>query len=82
MAAILGDDGPKGSALRGLPPRVERGRTGFVDNNTIGTAQMGPRLVDHRYQVETGAPKPVAERGAREVDLLTFEDFDLAIEMR
>jgi hypothetical protein len=41
---------------------------------------MGPHLVDHRHQVETGAANPIAKGAAIQIDPLPFEDFGLTVE--
>lgn len=80
MTAIVRHDGPEEAALGSLSARVQHRGTGFVDEDAIGTAQMGPHVVDDRHQVEAGAADPVAERAAVEVDPLPLEDPGLTVE--
>ena len=94
MAAIIGHDRPEISAPGAFQARLEHRRTGLIDEDAIGAAQMGLHVVDDRHQMElrgTVAPvgrrkppkraaDPVAERAAIEVDPLALEDFGLAVE--
>lgn len=82
MAAIFGYDGPEVTALGGLADRIEHRRAGLIHKDAVRAAQMGPHVVDHRHQVETGAADPVAEGAAIEVDPLPLEDFGLAIKRK
>src|SRR5690606_37399988 len=80
MPAIVGYDGPEIATPGGLAARVQNRRAGLVDEDPVGGAQMGLHVVDHGHQVEAGAPDPVAERAAVEVEPLPLEDPGLAVE--
>ena len=80
MAAVVGHDSPEITALGGLPARVQNWGAGLVHEDPVEGAQMGLHLVDHRHQVEAGAPRPVAERAAAEIQPLPLEDPRLAVE--
>ena len=47
---------------RGLSARVQHQRAGFIDEDTICTAQMGTRVIDDRHQMEARSTDPVAAR--------------------
>ena len=79
MAAIIGNHGPEIAALGGLPPRVQHGRAGFIDEDAVRAAQMDAHVVDDRHQMETGAADPVAERAPIQIDPLPLEDLRLTI---
>src|SRR6056297_1837462 len=95
MAAIIGHDGPEVAALGGLRPGSRTGardssvarqaiaqQSARGDEDANGTAQMSAHMVDDGHQVEAGAPRPVAERAAVEMEPLPLEDPGLAVERK
>lgn len=81
MAAIVGDHRPgTGRSLWPRAPRVQHRRAGFVDEDAGGPAQMCLPVPDDRHQMETGAPRPVAEGATIEIEALALEDVGLAVE--
>jgi hypothetical protein len=82
MSAVVGDDSPEKAAPGGLAARVQHRRAGLVDEDPVGSAQMGLHVVDHGQQVEARAPDPVAKRTAVEIETLPFEDPGLAVKRK
>jgi len=75
----VGHDGPEEAALGGLSARVQHRRVGFIHKDAVCAAQMSLHVLDDGHQVETGAPDPVAERAAVQIDPLPLEDLGLTI---
>ncbi len=96
MPAIIGHNGPEEAALGGLSARIQHRCAGFIEEDAIGTPQMGAHVVDDRPEMELRGPwplmgprkppkrtaDPVAERAAVQVDPLPLEDFGLSVKRK
>ena len=79
MSPVIRDHSPEVAGLRLPASRIKHRRPGLIHEDPIRTFQSLSQMIDHRTQMEAGAPNPVAECCPIQCDPLPGVDLGLAV---